>query len=1567
MKNMMTQLIDKDLRMQCVVRLSENNKEKTPIGSGVLYYEKDLGDRIYLLTAAHCLYTDSDSFMKIRDDIIVNVFSPKANSYKEILVDDIKKNSVRQTKKTNDLAVLILNKADVDSINNDLPSIGIVCRHADINEVVALGFPQANKHKKVMPVIAVWMDGMIDTNQFYLRTDIDIIEDYVHGYSGGGLFLQTNNDILLLGLFVRFQMEERGRLIYGQLLDELNELLTTENFPHIHYCYIGVGGLLKSLVKSHIQSTIENLGPNFNPDLRIRTNVHDGIDAVARNQRYRKKLFKVFSEWLNELRIYGNEKDSVVGQLESKYMNLQLQADSLCDLDTNVSKPFDFSRFTHELLMISNDAEKQISTCYTEVESLSSNEKKQTDEQLLSRLYCIRNHCERFKYIIDRCFVNLSNMPIVIIKGEAGCGKSHLLGDTASSRLDQGLPSLFILGRDVNKDLSIETNILNIVGLKCSFDDLAQSMNRIGSEMNCRFLILIDAINETEGNHYWRNKLAGFFEKIRRYPAVGLILTVRSTYLQDEIPAKYLQEGSNVTILNHDGFAGCELEAIPKFCKYYGIATPTLPILTPEYANPLLLSISCQVAKRLPEKKFIPAHNGIGSLFNEYRKLMDENFDEKRDNLYNGLNVVHKSIKAIVSYMWEQNVDRIEFSKCRQLILDDVDSLFINLLNDLIADCLLTKVNGYGENSETCYVRFTFQRLCDYFLADYILTDCKDTNTLLEKFSNSDFKKNFRNNYNFYGIFEQLAALFPERYDLEFWNVIQLDFNNLFVDQSRVLMDSLKWRNPKHIDKDVVIKYLENSNADIYYWLNICVLLAPIPHHPFNSDYISSKLGNMKLAERDRLLQPFLLDYYYYTDSSYPDQFIKGLLNWAWLKDVSINIDSEVARLAGQMLAWMLCSTINCLRDRVTKAMVNLLQNHSGALLAILKSFESVDDVYIQERLYAVAYGCVLRTKGKNNICMIGRYVYERIFKDGQPPRHILLRDYACNTVDYAVKKGELSNIDMKLVLPPYNEVMPDMPSLKDIEKFMIPDSSFKNEPYAIAQNYIISSLIDGFADFGTKIVDYRIDNFCSWSFIIENEYRNFKKNLRGTKRKIIGQYEQVSIIASREMKIKKEHPHREPDLIDFQAKMYQIYFDFIQKLETCIIQLFGSDSYDKLKNVYVPNHELMNTHYEQRKRNSWPIRYWIVQRVFDLGYDRKIHGKYDEKVKRLEGYNYRSNNNEGRAERIGKKYQRIALHEILGCMADNYEIECSWDTRKLMIYDGAWQNYLRDIDPTCITRVSENSEDAKPTWHDYNDYSFWHLDGNTWLDTTADVNDIKNFLQRTDEKGKLWLTVNDNKTCCEPKILGGETWSSNRYNIINVHAYIIHGKDKIRLINKSNGVNFDQASYPWSKDVSTYHITREKYWSRAYMEETKYYPDKWQELYEECGISVRLLCENLNGNIEDDHSGTRANYFMPTKVMMQLLELDYDNLDGSYVDKDGHLIATSNPNRTSHFLMAKKELVTALRSKGWDIVWIVSMNKFYTHAHTSSTKYSRMTLPSGLFYLDDAQNIQGSIQIFDR
>ena len=59
--------------LQLTVRLGNG---KSPIGTGVLYYDNSLNEKIYVLTAAHCLYSDRDGYTNPYETICIDIYNP---------------------------------------------------------------------------------------------------------------------------------------------------------------------------------------------------------------------------------------------------------------------------------------------------------------------------------------------------------------------------------------------------------------------------------------------------------------------------------------------------------------------------------------------------------------------------------------------------------------------------------------------------------------------------------------------------------------------------------------------------------------------------------------------------------------------------------------------------------------------------------------------------------------------------------------------------------------------------------------------------------------------------------------------------------------------------------------------------------------------------------------------------------------------------------------------------------------------------------------------------------------------------------------------------------------------------------------------------------------------------------------------------------------------------------------------------------------------------------------------------------------------------------------------------
>ena len=156
---------------------------------------------------------------------------------------------------------------------------------------------------------------------------------------------------------------------------------------------------------------------------------------------------------------------------------------------------------------------------------------------------------------------------------------------------------------------------------------------------------------------------------------------------------------------------------------------------------------------------------------------------------------------------------------------------------------------------------------------------------------------------------------------------------------------------------------------------------------------------------------------------------VDRLVDWASGVSRETAIDPHTVDLCALTLAWMLTTSNRFLRDRATKALVCLLTGRLDAMARLVDRFADVDDPYVAERVYAVAYGVAMRSHDPMEVGELASLVYERVFASGSPPVHILLRDYARGVVERAIYLDANLDIDESLIRPPYRTGWPHVPS----------------------------------------------------------------------------------------------------------------------------------------------------------------------------------------------------------------------------------------------------------------------------------------------------------------------------------------------------------------------------------------------------------------------------------------------------------------------------------------------------------------------------------------------------------
>lgn len=1012
-----------DIITQLTVELHKDDTSKEKLGTGVLYINREFSGVVYVLTAKHCLLGLGE-----KGRVSLRIYNPDTSTYEYFT--PVKQSILYHP--VDDAGIVVFNQRELTSVVSNLPSVFVVDRNVGGDEVVTKGFPMAtfdqtneNGESSLAMIRMNYLQEDTTKNVFQLSTNDDYSEDTIVGMSGSGIFIEACEELYINGILIRYTDEERGKVISAQRLTSYNELLEKEYKKKMPLAFLGHHGLGHKTFKNNVDNSVANLGPRYCQKVNVKTGTAKYFDCVAKTPAYFERLKRNIDGWLTEKSYRARNDSSRIGDLEARLKAIRNDFTSaLKELDTSVEAIIEFSDLNKRIDEYLEELEDVRHKLYSDFSSVYKDENLRKEiEADESRISEISRDLYSFKEDYDDLKINLANNPYMVIKGEAGCGKSHLLGDVASNRIADGLPTVLLLGTDFAGD-TYEATITSKVGFTGTFQEFLSSFNQIGVQVGSRALLMIDALNEGPQAVLWKDRLSGLIKSLKDYPAIGLVVSVRDTYFNDVIPDG-VEDDSKATIIEHKGFKGLEYEAVRQFCLAYELNLPNVPILTPEFCNPLFLKIICDTLEASGEKDFPKGFNGVSALFSQYFNNLDKKFAEKRID-YKYRNVVSAAVKLLAFPVFEAEYNLLKMQDADKIIQQHFPGCPY-LLADLIDNNVLLKTKSqYSDEKEDCVV-FSYQRISDFIIAREIVAKYQDWELFAENINTDKALRSIfvDNHWSFKGILEAMAILIPEKYAREITDVIRFipeeeyerTYYTCLDTISEAQINSLCWRSIESINKEAIRQFLGSSycSIDSDGWYYKLVELSTIPNHPFNADYFHALMMGLTMPKRDGIFQSFFNGCAGYDDDKCANP-LRRLIDWAWSDGVSEKADPESARLAAIMLCWLLSSTYIKHRDEATKALVNLLSEQVDVLIDTLRLFEDVDDMYVYERLYAVAYGVALRTSSRNGLTNLARYVYKTIFKHNNPPKDVLLRDHARNIVEYAKYKVELTAVDMKKV-----------------------------------------------------------------------------------------------------------------------------------------------------------------------------------------------------------------------------------------------------------------------------------------------------------------------------------------------------------------------------------------------------------------------------------------------------------------------------------------------------------------------------------------------------------------------
>lgn len=1575
------------LLSQVTVRLKYVGTQKV-IGTGVLYYSDNLGDNAYIITASHCLHSDGDSFLTVKSSIIIDIYNHLKDTYISFEVQHINENLLfKEIDK--DIAVLVLNKSEVENLIGDIPKVKVVTTRQNKSHFIVKGFPNATMGKELDVIYPTWKQELTTVPKFQLQLNEDYDGYATEGFSGSGIFLNDNEYVYLYGIFTRFRSEDRGRVIYGQHIELINELLTKNFLPPIRFEYLGDNNLNHSFFKNNIEKAIHNLGQRYSKDLNLKLPISKLFSDLVRDKDFEYRFLQSIDNWFDKNRNSSSDRYSIHIDIQTQQYKLKNDIKNWVEsISMNPTNTINIEWISTEIRIISDLIEKKESELYElqrekikeEKDKKKSYDYKRPFEAEINSLRELQSNNRYLESDLQsKVNIGLSNYPVLILKGEAGSGKSHLLGDIAQDRMNRGRPSILLLGQLFKSEVgSVDKNILSLLGLEMSFDNFLKSLNQIGEQLNERIPILIDAVNEGGGVGLWRDEVFGLINNVIKYPFIGIVLSIRTTYFDLMFPDDI---NSDITVTSHEGFAGNEYAALKLFCEHYGLKQPDFPILTPEFTKPLFLILICKGVQNSPTKEFPQGFQGIGTIFNYYVKALEIQFKKIREEYILALNLISNVIQKFSLKCFEQNETVLLLEEAQNFFKDQFPN-YPFLLNDMIQESVFIRNcrDNYRTGNKEEVLYFAYERFGDYFIANELVKNFKSKDEVLQAFAKEEKFGQLleEHHWRYGGVLEALAILLPEIHNLELFEVYSWLYSDVREDDyglrntidwhNNFILDSLKWRSINSINDEKLIKWFQGDFFSIDYdrYLLTITELSTIKNHPFNSDRLHGILIRTKMPERDGFWQEHTLYYSGYDDNEigFP---LRRLIDWAWSPTISKIVDFDVAILAAQTLSWLLSSTNQKLRDEVTKAIVNLLEQQPKALIELLTRFKDVDDMYIQERLYAISYGCILRTENDESIEMIGNFVYKNIFKSCNPPEHILLRDYARNTVEYMIYRGISAKVNIKKIRPPYKSILPIYPTEEEISIYHIDHKSQDyDKKFGRIYNRIHFSVISW--DFGRKIVGPTLDNFCPVNFTTEKGYKKFMKEISIENRKLMSSL--VKMIDSKEVLEMKNNQY---EIEKLGGK--ENYEGLIEKHEFVIDEgikilkkIFKAQSDYVIYKVlpYLHNiQRLNNSDYYRKSFNATPIKRWIVKRAHELGYSIELHGRYDE--------NYSEGYSRPDVERIGKKYQWIAYHEILSILTDNHKIKAgySYGKYKYKYYQGAWEFYIRDIDPIYTTKNAEELPDddmmileKELKWWQDSEYSFWNQENEHWARNIEDLPNVEQIIHKKDEKRNEWLFLNKFVQWKMPKPIGVDKYSVYRKEVwYLIQGYIVKKGDKQKLINFLKNKSFWGRWMPEANEETNNLLNREKYWSPAYKSKEVY--DAWEEIYHKhksTGLFVMPSTLDAKSHISEDKSGAESSYNIPCEQLFNDLGLIYSSNDGDFTNVKGELVVQNIPD-SGGLMINKKILMDYLEEKDLEIIWTLLGEKL---AYISRGDESYFGAPCGVFYIENGE-IKGQLNHYER
>lgn len=853
-----------------------------------------------------------------------------------------------------------------------------------------------------------------------------------------------------------------AKMTYELITDNMI-LDLVRKYPDLEKYYFNRHMLCQEWFESHFKNVKDKVGERYNDNLNVDTSS--------------SKRISLFVQDAKAVDYINNKKNLVIAEilrLKNKYSELLSSSNKLISIINEIPD------ITNETIcesmkwdnMIQNEINDYILNFKKKIDELNSQIKdiyNSNQKDSLSILYedsnirKINHKIDMYQQFIDvskslvlKDELRIAESKVLIIEGEAGSGKTHLLTNEMNQLISNKHKSLMLLGGDYLSDENIKNQIMKGLSLDYSFEDLLEILNTIGEVDNRIIPVIIDAINETAYRNLWDSFLPEIYNKLTDLSHVKLIVSIRSDYI-NELSAGFICK-DYVYKLTHNGVFDGNFESIKTFLNYYGIPFTPVEMFNYQIYNPLFLTLYCKTYKKENSdvsdlyERLLDVVNK--NLYKHLRNLMESSGYDKNDDLITPFvlelaNLISKNKKRVVLFE----------SVLKMTYWDKYEIKKIPFLTFLQREGMIHK---YAFKDKE-FIRFTYDQMNDYFCAKVFLVQFGDKDIALSHIENIDFHTT---NVNY---FLYICELYAKKFNQECIGVIdKIEDDNLKQHIFDEYVDSFQRRNTYGLSICEFETYCKKYNVYLENIWNMFISNALKQDNIFNADTLHKYLLSLRMNKRDSLWTIYINELEFDNKLFSTIQYIVEGNQIVFKNNIQIE-------LLLTLFGWTLSSSNRKLRDTVSKAMVEILKSNFDMTKLMLEKFQNVDDPYVLQRLYGIVWGaCVKREKkDKNTYKALAKYVYKTIFLAKQVYPDILLRDYARLIIErYLFEYPDENYFDIKKINPPYTS--------NPIQTIV--SKEYKNKKYEKGELLLVYSMrfenYGWYGDFGRYVFERALNSF---------------------------------------------------------------------------------------------------------------------------------------------------------------------------------------------------------------------------------------------------------------------------------------------------------------------------------------------------------------------------------------------------------------------------------------------------------------------------------------------------------